>query len=321
MDRNGQSHGKGGTGATGGTDLTPAPSGTSPATGVTDIAYTSSAGAPPGIEVLDFPRLVARAEGHGVDPYSPVRASFHELITVRSGVLRYSLDFTEHALTEGAWLWAHPGQIHQFRSDLTAAEGTIILFPGGFLGAGTAEAAGVGRRSAQGPLVPEGAAAQALRGVLDLLEGEYRRLADLPLDVHLDVLRHLLDVLVLRLAHLPGAQGGGVAGSEVFRRFQQAVERGYTRTHRAEDYAAELNYSVRTLTRATRAAVGRGAKRFIDDRVLLEAKRLLVHTDLSATAIGERLGFPGATVFTKFFRQRVGETPAAFRVTARGTRV
>ncbi len=87
-----------------------------------------------------------------------------------------------------------------------------------------------------------------------------------------------------------------------------------------EDYARDLRYSVRTLTRATRAATGRGAKRFIDDRVLLEAKRLLVHTDLSATAVGERLGFPDATVFTKFFRLRVGETPTAFRATARGTR-
>lgn len=87
-----------------------------------------------------------------------------------------------------------------------------------------------------------------------------------------------------------------------------------------EDYARKLRYSTRTLTRATIAATGSGAKRFIDDRVLLEAKRLLVHTDLSAAAIGERLGFPSATVFTKFFRQRVGRTPTAFRACELGTR-
>ncbi|WP_435811648.1 helix-turn-helix transcriptional regulator [Streptomyces decoyicus] len=81
-----------------------------------------------------------------------------------------------------------------------------------------------------------------------------------------------------------------------------------------------LGYSVRTLTRATHAAAGCGAKRYIDDRVLLEAKRLLVHTALTATAIGDRLGFPDATVFTKFFRQRATETPATFRHRARGHR-
>ncbi|HTI23829.1 MAG TPA: helix-turn-helix domain-containing protein, partial [Kutzneria sp.] len=72
-----------------------------------------------------------------------------------------------------------------------------------------------------------------------------------------------------------------------------------TGTHRVLDYAAQLGYSVRTLTRASQAAVGVGAKRFIDDRILLEAKRLLIHTDLTAASVGQRLGFPRATTFTK----------------------
>ncbi|ATL80370.1 AraC family transcriptional regulator [Streptomyces malaysiensis subsp. malaysiensis] len=245
-----------------------------------------------------------------------MRLAFHQLITVRSGALRCSVDFTEYELTEGGWMWVRPGQIHQFRSDLGAAEGAAVLFPSGYLGAATAAAARLDRPAPRSPLMgPEGADAKAVRGVLDLLENE-RRTVSGPLEAHIEVVRHLVAVLVLRLAHLPGAQGGETAGGEVFRRFQRAVERDYTRTHRVEDYAARLGYSVRTLTRATRATVGCGAKRFIDDRVLLEAKRLLVHTDLSATAIGERLGFPDATVFTKFFRRRSGETPAGFRARA-----
>ncbi|GAA3853443.1 AraC family transcriptional regulator [Streptomyces lannensis] len=286
---------------------------------LTDVPYTSSVGAPPGVEVLDFPGLLARAAGHGVDPYSPIRAAFHELIAVRSGVLEYSLDFTEHRLDEGSWLWARPGQVHQFHSDLAAAEGVVILIRPGFLGP-AALTADIAHRPPQGPLIPEGAAGDALSTLLALLAGEYRRPANLPPDVHIEVLRHLLTALVLRLAHLRGPRSDAETGNEVFRRFRRAVEDGYPRSHRVEDYARDLRYSVRTLTRATRAATGRGAKRFIDDRVLLEAKRLLVHTDLSATAVGERLGFPDATVFTKFFRLRVGETPTAFRDTARGTR-
>jgi hypothetical protein len=43
------------------------------------------------------------------------------------------------------------------------------------------------------------------------------------------------------------------------------------------------------------------------------------HTELVANAVGERLGFSDATVFTQFFRQRTGMIPAAFRVHARGT--
>ncbi|MFD5967865.1 helix-turn-helix transcriptional regulator [Streptomyces sp. NPDC060311] len=91
------------------------------------------------------------------------------------------------------------------------------------------------------------------------------------------------------------------------------VEEGFGRTHRVEDYAARLGYSPRTLTRATRAALGCGAKRFIDDRVLLEAKRLLVHPDLPQATIGERVGFAHPTVFSAFFRQHTGMTPTEFR--------
>lgn len=289
--------------------------------GVTQVPFRASAGAPPGAEVLGLAALLPRARSHDVDAYSPLRPTFHHLITVRSGQLNCSVDFTEHVLTEGSWLWVQPGQILQFRSDLAAAEGTVVLFQPGFLGAATVDAARVDRPSLRAaPLTPQDGAQEALQRTLDLLESEYGRLAELPLEVHIEVIRHLLSVLLLRLSHVQDGQDGDETGNEPFRRFQKAVEQDYARTHRVEDYAARLGYSVRTLTRATRAVAGCGAKRFIDDRVLLEAKRLLVHTDLTASAVGERLGFPDATVFTKFFRKRTGETPVAFRLQGRGTR-
>ncbi|GAA4587963.1 AraC family transcriptional regulator [Planotetraspora phitsanulokensis] len=285
---------------------------------VTDVPYRASVGAPPGVEVFDFPGLLARARGHDVDMYSPKRLAFHEIITVRSGTLRYCADFTEHVLTEGAWMWLRPGQIQQFRSDLTAAEGSVVLFERSFLSPGAVELARVDA-SWREPLISEDTD-QTVRAVLDLLESECRGPAGPSLEAHVEVLRHLLAVLVLRLAR---AQGGldddGAGVTEAFRRFQGAVDRDFARTRRVEDFARDLGYSVRTLTRATRAAAGVGAKRFIDDRVLLEAKRQLVHTDLAVTAVGEQLGFPEPTVFTKFFRQRAGETPAAFRARARGS--
>jgi AraC-like DNA-binding protein len=287
-------------------------------TEVIEVPYRVSAGSPPGAEVLSLVDLVARATGHGVDPYAPLRPAFHHLIAVRSGALHCSVDFSDHALARGNWLWVRRGQILQFRSDLTAAQGTVVLFQPGFLSAATVETARVDQPSQGRLLSPADEDEQVLQRVLELLESEYQRLADRPLEVHIEVVRHLLAVLLLRLAHLPAPREAAQAGTEAFRRFQQAVEDGFTRTHRVEHYARQLGYSVRTLTRATQTAVGCGAKHFIDDRVLLEAKRLLVHTDLSGAAVANRLGFPEATVFTKFFSRRAGETPAAFRTRARG---
>jgi AraC-like DNA-binding protein len=282
---------------------------------ILSVPYRAGVGVPPGVEVLDFPGLIARAQGHGIALYSAKRNEFHELIAVRSGLLRGSVDFTEHELTAGDWLWVRPGQVHQYGSDLRGVDGWVVLFPAAFLGTVTAEAAGadLGGRQPSRPLAD--AERAALWRTLELLDGEYRQWGELPPEIHVEVLRHLLSVIVLRLAH-PRGEGVGEGGGEAFLRLRRAVERDFAHTHRVEDYAARLGYSVRTLTRATQVAVGCGAKHFIDDRVLLEAKRLLVHTDLSAAAVGQRLGFPGAGVFTKFFRQRTDQTPAAFRIRA-----
>ncbi|POX42301.1 AraC family transcriptional regulator [Streptomyces sp. Ru73] len=285
---------------------------------ITEVRFPGTPGGPPGIEVLDFAGLAAAARGRGADEYAPFRPAFHTLLAVDSGVLLCSVDFAEYAVAEGGWVWVRPGQVLQIRSDLTAAEGTAVLFQPGFLSPATAGTARVDQGPSSLPLVPTGTACGPVRHTLEMLASEYRRLTDLPLEVHVEVVRHLLSILVLRLSHLPGDQPAPTAAGTAFRRFQQAVERDFTRSHHVADYAAGLGYSVRTLTRATQAAVGCGAKRFIDDRILLEAKRLLLHTDLPATAVGERLGFPSATVFNRFFRERAGETPTAFRLRATG---
>lgn len=59
--------------------------------------------------------------------------------------------------------------------------------------------------------------------------------------------------------------------------------------------------------------MGVSAKSFIAMRVILEAKRLPVHTDLPVATITEKLGFHEATNFSKFFRREADSTPAEFR--------
>ena len=150
---------------------------------ITEVPYRAGDGVPPGVEVVDFPGLISRATGHGVEMYSPKRHEFHELIAVRGGTLRTSVDFTEHELTAGDWLWVRPGQVHQYRSDLREAEGRIILFVASFLGTATAEAAGVDRGTWQSPAELAAAERDALWQALDLLDGEYRQWGDLPREI------------------------------------------------------------------------------------------------------------------------------------------
>lgn len=286
---------------------------------IAKISFRSTAGVPPSVEVLNFTDVPRRVRSRGVSPYAPMRPAFHHLIVVRSGLLRHSVDFTDHVVAPGSWLWIRSGQVHQYTEDLAAARGTIVLFPSGFLDAGTVAAARVDSPFEQPLLVPAGDEHERALRTLELLESECRTLDGLPLEPHIEVVRHLLSALVLRLAHMRRPAPDDEVGQETFRRFCAAVERDFARTRRVEDYARTLGYSVRTLTRATLAATGSSAKRYLDERVVLEAKRLLVHTDLPAAAIADQLCFPAPTVFTKFFRRHDGRTPGDFRARMRGT--
>ncbi|MDX3750746.1 helix-turn-helix transcriptional regulator [Streptomyces sp. AK08-02] len=284
--------------------------------GIRELPFAAPVGTPAGVEVLSLAELCHRVPAERL--VVPLRPDFHHLITLTGGTLRHTVDFTAYALEPGSWLWVRPGQVQQW-GDLTGADGTLILFQQDFLDPATTVRARV--EDPHAPVLrrcPPDIDA-ALRLATEHLAAEFRALGQLPLEVHTAALRHLLSVLVLRLAHLTTPAGGHAPEPDAtWPRFRDAVERDFARTRRVEDYARALGYSARTLSRATLAATGLGAKEFIDRRVVLEAKRLLVHSEVTAAGISDRLGFSSATHFSKYFHQRTGQTPIAFRDTVRG---
>lgn len=78
-------------------------------------------------------------------------------------------------------------------------------------------------------------------------------------------------------------------------------------------YARRLGVSARTLNRATERVAGRTVKELVDERIVLEAKRLLVHTTMAVDAVAERLGFDDPSNFVRFFRRLTGTTPSGLR--------
>jgi AraC-like DNA-binding protein len=274
---------------------------------ITEVPFRSSEATPPGVQVLSFDALLERARGHLINASAPMRPLFHHLVAVRGGRLDCSVDFTEHQLVEGDLIWVRPGQILQFGPQLETSQGIVVLFAPGFLDDATALAAHADRPD--GSLSP--VRSPALLPLTEMLADDYDNPSGLPAAIHIAIIRHVLSILLLRIGN-HGQPSSGPADA-AFEAFRQAVEDGFAHTHCVEDYARQLGYSVRTLSRASHVATGYGAKRVIAERVLLEAKRLLVHTDLTNTAIAARIGMPDPAAFGKFFRHRTGETPTTFR--------
>ena len=82
------------------------------------------------------------------------------------------------------------------------------------------------------------------------------------------------------------------------------------------DFAADLGVTPTHLTRAVKAATGKTAADLMSERVLYEARKMLLETTEPAQNIARHLGFGSAAYFTRAFQSRTGETPSAFR--ARG---
>ena len=95
--------------------------------------------------------------------------------------------------------------------------------------------------------------------------------------------------------------------------FKDLLEQHYRKQRLVSHYAEQLHITEKRLNQATSKVLGKSPKQLIDDRVLLEAKRLLAHTNESVKEIGYLLGFDEPTNFIKYFRKHNRSTPVAFR--------
>ncbi|MFJ3304125.1 helix-turn-helix domain-containing protein [Streptomyces sp. NPDC086549] len=246
------------------------------------------------------------------------RIDFHVVMLFDDGPVRHMIDFAEYEATAGDLLWIRPGQVHRF-SDTDEYRGTALTMQPGFLPRATVEATGLYRYDLPPLLHPGPARLTGLRAALDQLQREYEDTATLPLTLHTAVLRHSLTAFLIRLAHLASssAEAARQQAGTTFTLFRDAVEKGFATNHSVSAYADALGYSRRTLVRAVRAATGETPKGFIDKRVILEAKRLLAHTDMPIGRVGAAVGFPDAANFSKFFHLHTGQTPVTFRAELR----
>ncbi|GAA1221090.1 AraC family transcriptional regulator [Kitasatospora nipponensis] len=274
------------------------------------LRYLPAFGAAYGVEVLSFARLRAM-DGAGARSRLQ-RPDFHVLALVASGRGEHVADFASHPLGEGSVVWIRPGMVHRW-SDVEGVDGPLILFRAGFLpDLGPTRALDTGA-SATWQLDPQVRPLALLAA--DHLRGEHDLAVRAPQLASPALLSHLLAALVLRVLPAGGAAsavGGGREG-DVFLRYRAAVEEHFATWHQVADYTRVTGYDRRTLTRATRAVTGVGAKEFLDQRIVLEAKRLLAHTDLPVSRCARRLGFRDAANFTTFFQRGTGQPPSTWR--------
>jgi AraC-like DNA-binding protein len=98
-----------------------------------------------------------------------------------------------------------------------------------------------------------------------------------------------------------------------FRELEQLIEKGYKTEKSPQYYASELNISPKHLNRITKEMVGKTTSDLITERVLLEAKRMLIYAKQSFTEIADELGYEDYSYFSRIFKNKTSENPSAFQ--------
>jgi AraC family transcriptional regulator, transcriptional activator of pobA len=266
-----------------------------------------------GFEMFRLSELFTRTLDHALD--APQRPEFHTVYLGLRGKGSLVVDFTPVPLGANTMTIVARGRIQQFvpSKDLDA---WMLLVSPELLELDPRTVDPLRGASVLSPAwpVPSLRLAAADREDLIVLAEQLAREQARALDeLQPAVMTALVRAILLRAERIARAAGARPVLVPALTRFFTILERDLSTTRSVGHYAKAAGVSPRRLHELVVASTGKSPKEIVDDRVVLEQKRLLAHTDVSIKELAERTGFAEPTNLVKFFRQRTGTTPEAFR--------
>lgn len=122
-------------------------------------------------------------------------------------------------------------------------------------------------------------------------------------------------VIILRL-HVAGDDAGIAAPDrdyDLLARYRALLEEHFRNQRSLTFYADQLAVTQSRLNTACKARAGKTASDLLYQRIVMEAKRYLVYTESTVAQVAHLTGFDDPAYFNRFFTQRVGMSPGAFR--------
>ncbi|HRH38379.1 MAG TPA: helix-turn-helix domain-containing protein [Flavobacteriales bacterium] len=136
------------------------------------------------------------------------------------------------------------------------------------------------------------------------------------------VLENYLGVALAKCARwwreaLPDENATDALQTDLITRFRALVDKHFLTHRKVQDYARELRVSPGHLSDVVRMRLGTTATNIIGERLQLEAKRLLIHSELSVKEVGYAIGMKDPAYFARWFRKVEGVPPLEYRTAGR----
>ncbi|MGG5508234.1 MULTISPECIES: helix-turn-helix domain-containing protein [unclassified Myroides] len=127
---------------------------------------------------------------------------------------------------------------------------------------------------------------------------------------------YLLEILLLCQKEIDKAESNNsnnVKSNELVKAFESLIDKHFYEYRFPKEYAKVLLVTPNYLNALCQKIKNKSAGDMIRDRILIECKRLLIHTNLSASEIAYQLNFKDNSYFSRFFKKHIGIAPDEFR--------
>jgi AraC-like DNA-binding protein len=280
-----------------------------------DLAYNDA----PMPFVIKTMEEIDRALGGIAD--NPHTHNYYTVIWPVKATGKHIIDFKEYPILPDHIFFVSPGQVHQAITD-PAPTGYVIMFSPEFLEKNSirndfiADLKLFKNSDETPPLDVTGNLASRLRIFAEQMLQAFHDRHDMYLESCGAYLKLFLIECNSHCSLFPGSNLQEIEVSKTLvKNFKDLVEKKVREWHQVQYYADSLNITPNYLNEVIRSSIRTPAKDYIQNRLILEAKRMLVFTGKSAKEIGFDLGFEDPSHFSKFFKSNTGQSLQEFKGT------
>ncbi|WNJ17068.1 helix-turn-helix domain-containing protein [Pontibacter sp. G13] len=264
-------------------------------------------------------RMDRQYERLGGTPSPPHRHDFYTLMWIHRGQGRHIIDFQDFELGERQVYFVSPGQVHQLIEE-APTDGWALTFSEEFLDRNHIDPdfiADLNLFRSYGvspPLEVPTAQVSSMDGWIKGMEHWCE--TDSPLaDQAIGAYLKLMLIQCHQICPSPplAEHPQHHAGISILKQFRELVERHIRQQHQVAFYAEQLAITPDHLNKTIKSLIGKSAKSYLQDRIIIDAKRQLRFSDDTTKQIGYSLGFSDPAYFSHFFKKCVGVSPVQFR--------
>lgn len=254
----------------------------------------------------------------GGQPDVPHRHDYYTVLLVEAAKGRHLVDFKTYTFRQSEVHFVSPGQVHQVVVS-EKPQGWVFTFSKDFLienNIPESFISNINLFSPFGDSPPLKVDRDTFRRLLRIV-GEMESCLPMELTYRSRALGALLQLFLIYCNNSTALDSDQLdeesANVCILRDFKDLVATHYAEWHKVNDYASRIHITPKHLSQTVKELTGKTAKEIIQDRLMLEAKRLLLHTELSIKEIAFRIGFAEPLHFSGFFKKKAGLSPSGYR--------